>query len=48
MIFFKNIKCEECNGEYKIQWDDDNFIEPTKCAMCGADDPEITESGFLA
>ncbi|MED4589444.1 MULTISPECIES: hypothetical protein [Priestia] len=47
MKSFQVIYCEECDMEYKIIWDDKNFQEPTKCASCGVDEPEIVASGFL-
>lgn len=48
MKLFQFIKCEECNMEYKIIWDDENFQQPIKCAGCGADDPEVLHSGFMS
>jgi predicted Zn-ribbon and HTH transcriptional regulator len=42
---FQFIHCNDCNMEYEIIWDNDNFEEPSKCAGCGKDDIEINHSG---
>jgi hypothetical protein len=48
MNLYRKIRCDNCSGEYKIVWDDDNYLPPEKCAHCGEDKPEIIESGFMA
>jgi len=47
MKMFQFVHCNNCDMEYKIQWEDDNFQEPTKCASCGENDLEIEHSGVL-
>lgn len=47
MKFFKFIHCNKCQMEYQIQWEDDDFQEPNKCASCGEDDIESVHSGVL-
>lgn len=48
MNLFQKVTCSECNMEYKIIWDSENFVEPSKCAGCGSDEIEVEESGFMA
>jgi hypothetical protein len=44
---YQFVNCSNCNIEYKIQWEDDDFEEPTRCAGCGEDYIEIIHSGVL-
>lgn len=48
MKLFQEVVCLECDMEYKVIWDDDKFIEPSKCTACGLDNIEIKNSGFMA
>lgn len=47
MKSFQDVHCNECGIEYRISWINENFQEPCKCACCGEDNIEVTESGVL-
>ena len=47
MNLFQFVKCEDCNMEYKIIWNDESFVEPKKCAGCGSENIEVDHSGVM-
>ncbi len=48
MKLFQFVHCNDCDMEYKIIWEDDNFEQPTKCASCGSEELEVEHSGFMS
>ena len=41
MIIEEKHECRHCGATYKIQYDEDEYVEPEYCPFCGSRDLEV-------